>query len=100
MKDALISFLEGAVETVVDNIITQSPYLARQNIQALIERIRELEAENAALRRGAARRNVHVPSTIEPEPPTPRPKPPGDPWAVSETEATPDDRPLKDGRYR
>jgi hypothetical protein len=99
MKDAALNFLEGAVETVVENIITQSPYHARQHIQALVERIRELEEENAALRRGMQRPRAHLPATIEPEPEAPRPKAPGDPWAVpAEPEAK--DDPVKGGRYR
>ncbi len=108
MKYSWSDFADAAVEHIVETIVSQSPYLARQTIRELVERIKELEAENARLRGTlqSPRRHVATPTRaeqpLEPEPPTPRPKPPGDPWAIpaepAEREA--DDDPVKSGRYR
>lgn len=96
-------FLAKYAESVLENILNQSPFLLREHIRELVARVRELEEENARLRRmlQRARPRSSEPSQIEPAPPPRQPRPAGDPWAIPDERAeAPSDDEVKDGRYR
>lgn len=74
--------LDKAAELVLDSIVNSSPLLRRDRVHELLERVRELEQENARLRSLLAGRHSAIL------------------WAVAEEPGRPEEAPVKGGRYR